>query len=235
MNVDWDFINVQAYLMMMRVWSMYKYPCWWSSGFNQCLKTNFLSSWQKFGHDDNSNCHRDQIFVTMTKNWSRDNSNCHRDQIFVTMTKNWSRDNSNCHRDQFFVIVTKFLSRWQKIGHATKNKKTERKALRHNNRDKSSHCSLIHIQSFMITTFKDFIHVQATLMMIVVISSISKHPWRWLLRFDACQRILDDDYWDLINVQAYLIMMIGILSTYKHPWWWWLGFDPCVCVIRNLR
>ena len=27
------------------------------------------------------------------------------------------------------VIVTKFLSPWQKIGHATKNKKTERKAL----------------------------------------------------------------------------------------------------------
>ena len=108
--VDWDFINVQAYLMMMGVWSMYKYPCWWSSGFNPCLKTNFLSSWPKFGHDDNSNCHHDQIFVTMTKNWSR--------------------DNSNCHRDQFFVIVTKFLSRWQKIGHATKKKKnTERKAL----------------------------------------------------------------------------------------------------------
>ena len=50
MNVDWDFINVQAYLMMMKVWSMYKYPCWWSSGFNQCLKTNFLSRWQKIGH-----------------------------------------------------------------------------------------------------------------------------------------------------------------------------------------
>ena len=101
-DVDWDFINVQAYLMMMGVWSMYKYPCWWSSGFNPCLKTNFLSSWPIF---------------------------CHRDQIFVTMTKNRSSDNSNCHCDQFFVIVTKFLSRWQKIGHAAKNKKTERKAL----------------------------------------------------------------------------------------------------------
>ena len=71
-DVDWDFINVQAYLMMMGVWSMYKYPCWWSSGFNPCLKTNYLSSWPIFGHDDNSNFHRDQIFVTMTKNWSRD-------------------------------------------------------------------------------------------------------------------------------------------------------------------
>ena len=69
-----------------------------------------LSSRPIFGHDDNSNCHRDQIFVTMTKNWSRDNSNCHRDQIF-------------CHRDQIFVTMTKNWSRDKKL------KKTERKAL----------------------------------------------------------------------------------------------------------
>ena len=41
-DIDWDFINVQAYSMMMGVWSMYKHSCWWSSGFNPCLKTNFF-------------------------------------------------------------------------------------------------------------------------------------------------------------------------------------------------
>ena len=105
-DLDWDFINVQAYLMMMGVWSMYKYPCWWSSGFNPCLKTNFLSSWQKFGHDDNSNCHRDKNLVTMT-------GIVIVTKFFVMMTKIWSHDNSNCHRDQFFVSVTKIWLRWQ--------------------------------------------------------------------------------------------------------------------------
>ena len=92
MNVDWDFINVQAYLMMMRVWSMHKYPCWWSSGFNPCLKTNFLSSWPKFGH------------ATIG---------------IVIVTKFLSRWQKIGRATIGIVIVTKFLSRWQKIGHAT--------------------------------------------------------------------------------------------------------------------
>ena len=91
-DIDWDLINVQAYLMMMGVWSMYKYPCWWSSGLNPCLKTNFLSSWQKFGH------------ATIP---------------IVIVTKFWSRWQKIGHATIPIVIVTKILSRWQKIGHAT--------------------------------------------------------------------------------------------------------------------
>ena len=132
-----SFMSKHPWWMFIGILSMSKHTWWWW-GFDQC--TSILVD----DHRDLINV-SNQFFVIVTKIWSRwqlelsswpnfcrsrDNSSCHRDQIFVTMTKNWSRDNSNCHRDQFFVIVTKFLSRWQKIGHATKNKKkTERKAL----------------------------------------------------------------------------------------------------------
>ena len=85
-DVDWDFINVQAYLMMMGVWSMYKYPCW-SSGFNPCLKTNFLSWWQKFGHDDNWNCHGDKNLVMRQFQLSSWPIFCHRDKNLVKRPK----------------------------------------------------------------------------------------------------------------------------------------------------
>ena len=108
MNVDWDFINVQAYLMMMRVWSMHKYPCWWS-GFNPCLKTNFLSSWPKFGH------------ATIG---------------IVIVTKFLSRWQKIGHVTIPIVIATNFLSWWPNFCHDDKKlvtrqkiKKTERKAL----------------------------------------------------------------------------------------------------------
>ena len=69
----------------------------------------------------------------------------------------------------------------------------------------------------------DLICVQASLMWIIGIWSMTKHPWWWLLWFDPCPSILDDDYWDFIHVQASL-MIIVICSMSKHPWWCWLGF-----------
>ena len=38
----------------------------WSRWQLELSRDQFLSLWQKFGHDDNSNCHRDQKLVTMT-------------------------------------------------------------------------------------------------------------------------------------------------------------------------
>ena len=71
-DVDWYFINVQAYLMMtIWIWSMYKHPWWWSSRFNTCLKTIFLKKWPKFGHDDNWNWSHDQFLLKVNKIWSR--------------------------------------------------------------------------------------------------------------------------------------------------------------------
>ena len=58
----------------------------WSCDQFLVIVTNFWSSWPKFGHDDNSNCHLDQILVN--KNY----------QNLVTLTipivivtKNWSQ------------------------------------------------------------------------------------------------------------------------------------------------
>ena len=64
-----------------------------------CHVTNFLSSWQKFGHDDKK-------LVAMTIGIVTWPIFCHRDQNLVTMTIG-------------IVIVTKFWSRWQKIGFQT--------------------------------------------------------------------------------------------------------------------
>ena len=49
----------------------------------------------------------------------------------------------------------------------------------------------------------NFIHAQASLMIIIGISFVSKRPW-W--------------------------MLIGILSMSKHTWWWW-GFDQCTSIL----
>ena len=75
--------------------------------------TNFLSSWQKFGHDDKKLvamtigivawpifCHRDKNLVTMTIGIVTWPIFCHRDKNLVTMTIG-------------IVIVTKNWLRWQ--------------------------------------------------------------------------------------------------------------------------
>ena len=49
----------------------------------------------------------------------------------------------------------------------------------------------------------NFIHAQASLMIIIGISFKSKRPW-W--------------------------MLIEILSMSKHTWWWW-GFDQCTSIL----
>ena len=77
--------------------------------------------------------------------------------------------------------------------------------------------------SILDEDYWDLIHVQASLMMIIGIWSMSKLPWSWWLGFNQHPSILDND-WDLIHVQASLMIIIGILSTSEHPWWWWLGF-----------
>ena len=76
----------------------------------------------------------------------------------------------------------------------------------------------------------DFINVQASIMMTIVILSMLKHPTWWLLWFDPCPSILDGDYCNLIHVQASLMILIGILSMSKHTWWWW-GFDQCTSIL----
>ena len=78
-----------------------------------CRVTNFLSSWQKFGHDDKKLvamtigivawpifCHRDKNLVTMTIGIVAWPIFCHRDKNLVTMTIG-------------IVIVTKNWLRWQ--------------------------------------------------------------------------------------------------------------------------
>ena len=56
------------------------------------------------------------------------------------------------------------------------------------------------------------------------------HPWRWLLGFNTCPSILDDDYCDLIPAQASLMIIIGISFMSKRPWWI-LKFDPCPSIL----
>ena len=70
----------------------------------------------------------------------------------------------------------------------------------------------------------DSIHVQASLMMIIKILFMSKHPWWWLMQFDPCSNILDYVDWDSVNVQASFMMVIEIWSASKHPLWWLLQF-----------
>ena len=49
------------------------------------IKTKFWQILPKFGHPTNSNCHRDQFLVNVTKIWSRD-------QFLVKFTKNKKPD-----------------------------------------------------------------------------------------------------------------------------------------------
>ena len=80
----------------------------------------------------------------------------------------------------------------------------------------------------------DLIYVQASLMMITVILSMSKHPWWWLRQFDPCLSILDNVDWDSIKVQASILMIIAIWSVSKHAWCWLLGFDPCPSILDDV-
>ena len=142
-DVKCDSINVQASLMMIvAIWSVCKYPWWWLWGFDPCPSILDDYYWD-FIHVQASlmidYCNLIHVqtplilligILSVFKHtwWWRGFDQC---------TSNTS--NSNCHRDQFLVtvtipivIVTKFLSRWQKIGHATKNKKNRKKGPKSN-------------------------------------------------------------------------------------------------------
>ena len=172
-----------------------------------CRVTNFLSSWQKFGHDDKKLvamtigivawpifCHRDKNLVTMTIGIVAWPIFCHRDKNLVTMTIG-------------IVIVTKFLSRWQKIGFETLIK------FRWSSTRILVHWSNPHHHQVCLDIDKIPINIHQGRL---DIWSLPKHPWWLLLGFHSCPNVLDE-YWNLIYVQASLIMLIGILSTSKHP------------------
>ena len=80
----------------------------------------------------------------------------------------------------------------------------------------------------------DFIHVQASLMMITAILSMTEHPWLYRLGFYQGPSILDYVDWDSIKVQASLMMIIAIWSVSKHAWCWLLRFDLCPSILMMI-
>ena len=76
----------------------------------------------------------------------------------------------------------------------------------------------------ILDDYGDFINVQASLMIIIGILSTSKHP-SWLMWFDPCPSILDDNHWDFNQC----------LSILDDDYWDWIHVHPFSDSVRAGR
>ena len=71
----------------------------------------------------------------------------------------------------------------------------------------------IMIRLFMSHNYEylNFINVQAPSMMIIGIWSMYKHPWWWLLEFNSCSTINEDNFIDFTHVQKSLVIVVSFV------------------------